>query len=172
MDERVTLYSDPADADCSDSRSTPRGFRSRRMVWIEKGILKNLCLLAASGRRSRGRQPTGSAIRRTCARGRHRRATDELIAGCERGILVTHFFYIRASTPRTVLQTGSHARRRVPHREGQVTQTAEELPLEREPALMLNRLEDIGRPEPTAAGRLMPALRVRDFNFSSLSDAV
>jgi hypothetical protein len=40
------------------------------------------------------------------------------------------------------------------------------------PLLMLSRLEDIGRPEPTEAGRLMPALRVRDFNFTSLSDAV
>ena len=37
---------------------------------------------------------------------------------------------------------------------------------------MLNRLEDIGRPEPVAAGRLMPALRVSRFDFSSLSDAV
>jgi hypothetical protein len=37
---------------------------------------------------------------------------------------------------------------------------------------MLNRMEDIGRPEPTAAGRLMPALRVARFNFTSLSDAV
>jgi hypothetical protein len=40
------------------------------------------------------------------------------------------------------------------------------------PLLMLNRLEDIGRPVPTTAGRMMPALRIRDFNFSSLSEAV
>jgi hypothetical protein len=37
---------------------------------------------------------------------------------------------------------------------------------------MLNRLEEIGRPVLTTAGRLMPPLRVRDFDFSSLSDAV
>jgi hypothetical protein len=37
---------------------------------------------------------------------------------------------------------------------------------------MLTRLEDIGRPELAEAGRLMPALRVRDFNFTSLSEAV
>jgi len=37
---------------------------------------------------------------------------------------------------------------------------------------MLNRLEEIGRPVLTTAGRLLPALRVREFNFSSLSDAV
>jgi predicted Zn-dependent protease len=29
-----------------------------------------------------------------------------LIAGCERGILVTHFFYIRSLDPRTVLNIG------------------------------------------------------------------
>jgi hypothetical protein len=40
------------------------------------------------------------------------------------------------------------------------------------PLLMLNRLEDIGHPELTAAGRMMPALRIKDFNFTSLSDAV
>jgi predicted Zn-dependent protease len=40
------------------------------------------------------------------------------------------------------------------------------------PLLMLNRLEEIGRPEPTTAGRMMPALRIRGFNFASLSDAV
>jgi hypothetical protein len=37
---------------------------------------------------------------------------------------------------------------------------------------MLNRLEDIGRPELVAAGAMMPALRIRDFNFTSSSDAV
>ena len=31
------------------------------------------------------------------------KTTEELIAGCERGILVTHFFYIRSLDPRTVL---------------------------------------------------------------------
>jgi hypothetical protein len=37
---------------------------------------------------------------------------------------------------------------------------------------MLNRLEEIGRPEPTAAGRLLPALRISRFDFSSLSEAI
>jgi hypothetical protein len=37
---------------------------------------------------------------------------------------------------------------------------------------MLNRLEDIGRSERTDAGRLMPSLRIKQFDFTSLSDAV
>jgi hypothetical protein len=37
---------------------------------------------------------------------------------------------------------------------------------------MLNRLEDMGRSQPTSVGRLMPALRISQFDFTSLSDAV
>ncbi|MEO7084893.1 MAG: metallopeptidase TldD-related protein [Gemmatimonadaceae bacterium] len=34
------------------------------------------------------------------------KSTEELIAGCRRGILVTHFFYIRFLDQRTILPTG------------------------------------------------------------------
>jgi predicted Zn-dependent protease len=85
---------------------------------------------------------------------------------------VTHFFYIRALDPRTVLQTGLTRDGAFLIENGRITQPLKNFRWNESPLLMLNRLEDIGRPEPTAAGRLMPALRVRDFNFSSLSDAV
>ena len=100
------------------------------------------------------------------------RSTEELIAGCARGVLVTHFFYIRALDPRTVLQTGLTRDGAFLIENGRVTKPLKNFRWNESPLLMLNRLEDIGRPEPTAAGRLMPALRVRDFNFASLSDAV
>jgi hypothetical protein len=35
-----------------------------------------------------------------------------------------------------------------------------------------NALEELGRAERTGVGQVMPSLRVRDFNFASLSDAV
>ena len=37
---------------------------------------------------------------------------------------------------------------------------------------MLNKLEELGRAERAAAGQVMPSIRVKDFNFISLSDAV
>ena len=55
---------------------------------------------------------------------------------------------------------------------GKITRALKNFRWNESPLLMLNRLEDIGRPEPTAAGRLMPALRISHFDFSSLSDAV
>ena len=98
--------------------------------------------------------------------------TEELIAGCERGILVTHFFYIRFLDQRTVLLTGLTRDGTFLIENGQDHAGAEELPLEREPAVHAEQDRGDRPAERTAAGQMMPALRVKDFNFSSLSDAV
>jgi predicted Zn-dependent protease len=100
------------------------------------------------------------------------KTTDELIAGCERGVLVTHFFYIRSLEPRTVLYTGLTRDGAFLIENGKVVRPLKNLRWNESPLLMLTRLEDIGRPEAVAAGRHMPALRIRNFNFTSLSDAV
>ena len=169
-DDRVTLYSDPADAGLLGQPFDPDGLPLRRMVWIERGILKNLAY-SRFWAQKQGKEATGFPFGGLALVG-GTGSTDELIAGCARGILVTHFFYIRALDPRTVLQTGLTRDGAFLIEDGRVTRPLKNFRWNESPLLMLNRLEDIGRPEPTAAGRLMPALRVRDFNFSSLSDAV
>ena len=170
-DERVTLYSDPADAGLLGRPFDQEGLPLRRMVWIEKGILKNLAY-SRFWAQKQGKEPTGSPFFGGLALVGGTKSTDELIAGCARGVLVTHFFYIRSLDPRTVLQTGLTRDGAFLIENGKVTRPLKNFRWNESPLLMLNRLEDIGRPEPTAAGRLMPALRVRDFNFTSLSDAV
>ena len=172
VDERVTLYSDPVGSRRSSvSRSTPKGCRSSRTVWIEKGVLRNLSY-SRFWAQKQGKQPTGPPFAGGLALAGGTKSTEELIAGCERGILVTHFFYIRSLDPRTVLQTGLTRDGTFLIEKGKITRALKNFRWNESPLLMLNRLEDIGRPEPTTAGRMMPALRVRDFNFSSLSDAV
>jgi predicted Zn-dependent protease len=42
VDERVTLYSDPADVTLLGDPFDDQGLPRRRIVWIEKGVLKNL----------------------------------------------------------------------------------------------------------------------------------
>lgn len=172
VDERVTLYSDPADADLRGAPFDTEGLPVGRQVWIEKGILKNLAY-SRFWAEKQGKQPTGAQVLLgglTLAGGT--KSTEELIRGCERGVLVTHFFYIRSLDPRTVLQTGLTRDGAFLIEKGRIARALKNFRWNESPLLMLNRLEDIGRPEPTAAGRMMPALRVRDFNFSSLSDAV
>jgi predicted Zn-dependent protease len=172
VDERVTLYSDPSDPDLRASPFDNEGQPVGRHVWIEKGVLKNLAYTRFWAQKQ-GTQPTGAQTLLgglTLSGGT--KSTEELIAGCERGVLVTHFFYIRSLEPRTALYTGLTRDGAFLIEKGKIARALKNFRWNESPLLMLNRLEDIGRPEPTAAGRMMPALRIRNFNFTSLSDAV
>ena len=167
-DERVTLYSDPADPLLLGRPFDLDGLPIGRTVWIEKGVLRNLAY-SRFWAQKQGVQPRPlSGLSLTGGT----KTTEEIVAGCERGILVTHFWYIRALDPRTVLQTGLTRDGVFLIEKGKVTRALKNFRWNESPLLMLNRLEDIGRSELTQAGQIMPALRVRDFNFTSLSDAV
>ncbi len=171
-DGRVQLYSDPTDEKLRGAPFDEEGLPVERQVWIDKGVLKNLSYTRfwaqKQGQRATGGDPLLGGL--TLAGGT--RSTEELIGACERGVLVTRFFYIRSLDPRTVLQTGLTRDGAFLIEHGRIARPLKNFRWNESPLLMLNRLEDIGRPEPTAAGRMMPALRVRNFNFSSLSDAV
>jgi predicted Zn-dependent protease len=171
VDERVTLYSDPADPMLLGQPFDAEGLPLERVVWIERGTLKNLAYTRFWAQKQ-GKQPTGGGLAGGLALTGGTRTTEELIAGCERGILVTHFFYIRSLEPRTVLNTGLTRDGTFLIEKGKITRSLKNFRWNESPLLMLNRLEDIGRPEPTAAGRMMPALRISRFDFASLSDAV
>lgn len=171
VDERVTLYSDPADRGLLGAPFDAQGLPIGRIVWIEKGILRNLAYTRFWAEKQ-GVRPTGGALAGGLALTGGTKSTEEIIAGCSRGILITHFFYIRSLDPRTVLQTGLTRDGTFLIERGKITRALKNFRWNESPLLMLNRLEDIGRAEPTEAGRLMPTLRVRDFNFTSLSDAV
>ena len=179
MDERVTLYSDPTDPDLLGVPFDVEGFPLKRTVWIEKGVLRNLSYTRYWADRQKA-QPTGTSIYNGASNVTGgglkmtggTRTTEELIAGCERGVLITHFFYIRSLEPRTVLYTGLTRDGTFLIEKGKVVGPVKNFRWNESPLLMLNRLEDIGRPEAVAADRHMPALRIRDFNFTSPSDAV
>jgi predicted Zn-dependent protease len=170
-DARVTLYSDPADPALRGAPFDSEGLPIRRTVWIENGVLKNLAYTRFWAQKQ-GVAPTGGVFAGGLALAGSKKTTEELIAGCARGVLVTHFFYIRSLDPRTVLQTGLTRDGAFLIADGKIQRSLKNFRWNESPLLMLNRLEDIGTAEPTAAGRLMPALRVSNFNFTSLSDAV
>jgi predicted Zn-dependent protease len=170
-DPRVTLYSDPEDRSLLGAPFSAEGLPISRVVWIEKGILRNLAY-SRFWAQKQGARATGPVLAGGLRLDGGTARTEEIIAGCERGILVTHFFYIRSLDPRTVLQTGLTRDGTFLIENGRVTRALKNFRWNESPLLMLSRLEDIGRPEPTAAGRMMPALRVRAFDFASSSDAI
>jgi predicted Zn-dependent protease len=170
-DERITLYSDPPDPDLRGTPFDFEGLPAGRRVWIDKGVLGTLAY-SRFWAQKQGVQPTPPYFVGGLALAGGTKSTEQLIAECDRGILITHFFYIRSLDPRTVLYTGLTRDGTFLVEKGKIVRSLKNFRWNESPLLMLTRLEDIGRAEPTAVGRMMPALRVRGFNFTALSDAV
>jgi predicted Zn-dependent protease len=179
-DERVTIYSDPTDADLLASPFDGEGLPVQRRMWSENGGLKNLTYTRYWAQKQ-GVQPTGGGGGFGGFGGGFpgglkmmggTKSLDELIAGTQRGILVTHFFYIRSLDQRTVMLTGLTRDGTFLIENGKISRSLKNFRWNESPLFMLNKIEDIGRAEPTSAGQVMPAIRAKDFNFTSLSDAV
>jgi predicted Zn-dependent protease len=176
-DERVTIWSDPADPDVRAQPFDSQGLPVGRTMWIENGVLKNL-VYSRFWAQKQGRQPTAAAGGFGVERAGGLRmaggtkTVDELLTGTARGILVTHFFYIRFLDPRTVLLTGLTRDGTFLVEDGKVTRPVKNLRWNESPLFMLNKIEELGRAERTSAGVMLPALRARDFTFTSISDAV
>ena len=147
----MTLYSDPADPALLGQPFDSDGLPVGRTVWIEKGVLRNLAY-SRFWAQKQGKQPTGAPQAAGLALTGGTKSTEELIAGCERGILVTHFFYVRSLDPRTVLFTGLTRDGTFLIEKGKITRALKNFRWNESPLLMLNRLEDIGRSERDGRG--------------------
>ena len=176
VDERVTIYSDPADPQILAQPFAGDGTPIPRVVYIENGVLKNFAYDRFWAQKQ-GKTPTGgggggfgggAGIRFVGGS----KSTEQLIAETERGILVTSFFYTNVQDPRTVMLSGLTRDGTFLIEKGKITAAVKNFRWMESPLFMLNKIVDIGRAEPTGAGAVLPALKVRDFNFASLSDAV
>ena len=179
-DERVTLWSDPADPMLATSPFDAEGQPVPRTTWIENGVLKGLAYSRYWAQRT-GRQPTGGGGGGFGGPpgGLHMAGTDtsieQLVAGTQRGILVTRFWYIRFLDQRTVMVTGLTRDGTFLIENGKVTRPLRNFRFNESPLFMLNNLETLGVAERLAGtesggGIVMPAIKARDFNFTSLSE--
>lgn len=104
------------------------------------------------------------------------KSTAELIAGTERGILLTRTWYIRMVDPQTVLLTGLTRDGTFYIENGQLKYPIKNFRFNESPVIMLNNIEELGRAVRVKADEggsmLLPPMKIRDFTFTSLSDAV
>jgi predicted Zn-dependent protease len=177
VDSRVTIYSDPTDSDLLADPFASDGTPVRRVTYIENGVLKEFAYDRYWAQKQ-GRTPTGGGGGRGGGGGGAvkfvggTQSTADLIAGTERGILVTQFFYTNALDARTVMLSGLTRDGTFLIENGKITRALKNFRWMESPLIMLNKLQELGRAEPVGAGRMMPSLRASDFNFASLSDAV
>ncbi|MDQ1694756.1 MAG: hypothetical protein QOJ03_109 [Frankiaceae bacterium] len=105
--------------------------------------------------------------------------TDELVAGVERGLLLTCLWYIREVDPQSLLLTGLTRDGVFLVEKGEVVGAVTNFRFNESPVGMLRRVTAVGQSEDTFAREFgdyftrtrMPALRVADFNMSSVSQA-
>ncbi len=174
VDERVTLFSDPADPQLLAQPFDGEGMRLGRQVWVENGNLKQL-QYSRFWAKKQNKVATGGATSLKMQGGSS--SMDEMIRSTQRGILVTRLWYLREVDPRTILYTGLTRDGTYLIEEGRISRSIRNLRFNESPLFMLNNIDMIGAAERlagTEAGGavVMPALKVRDFNFTSLSEAV
>jgi predicted Zn-dependent protease len=174
VDERVTIFSDPADPQLLGTPFDGEGFPLARQTFIEKGVLKQLGY-SRFWAKKQGKTSTGNPSTFKMEGGTQ--SIEELIAGTTRGVLVTRLWYLREVDPRTILYTGLTRDGTFLVENGKITKSLRNFRFNESPLFLLNNIEAIGRAERLAGTEqggdvVMPAIRAKDFNFTSLSEAV
>jgi predicted Zn-dependent protease len=105
--------------------------------------------------------------------------TDDLVARTERGLLLTCLWYIREVDPQTLLLTGLTRDGVYLVEDGEVVGVVNNFRFNESPVDLLGRMSEVGLSVPTLPREWsdnftwvrMPAIRVPDFNMSSVSQA-
>ena len=177
--ENVQIFSDPSHPLAPTFTFDNEGLPVRRNVWVEKGVLKDL-FYSRFWAQKQGRQPTAGPLNLIMEGGSA--TMDDLIGGTERGLLVTRFWYIRPLDPQTLLLTGLTRDGLFLIEKGKVTRAVKNLRWNDSPVVALNNIDAMTASARVVSGEgfggsaglsiVCPGARVREFTFSSASDAV
>ncbi|WOX03901.1 TldD/PmbA family protein [Microbulbifer pacificus] len=173
FDKRVHLYSDPSNTDVPVQPWSDDDYMAlERIDWVKDGVVKNLPCTRYWATQSKG---TAIPAPNNLIMVGGDKSTEELIKNTRRGVLVTRTWYIRMVDPQSLLLTGLTRDGTFFIENGKIKYPIKNFRFNESPVIMLNNIEDMGRPERVSmwgGPAMIPALKVRDFTFSSLSDAV
>jgi predicted Zn-dependent protease len=184
----LTLYSDPvasglksapfvAASSSSDTVSVfDNGLDIGRVDWIRDGTINALAYPRAAA--AEFQAPVAVAADNVLMTG-GTASLDDLVAGTERGLLLTTLWYIREVDPTTLLLTGLTRDGVYLVEDGAVTAAVNNFRFNESPLNLLRRASQAGVSEVTlprewgdyATRAAMPSLRIPDFHMSSVSQA-
>lgn len=174
MDEKVNIYSDPFNTELPGPTWNNEGQRLERTDWIKEGVVKNLSY-SRYWAQKKGVQPVPNPSNIIMDGGIT--SLEEMIKSTERGILVSRLWYIRMVDPQSLLLTGLTRDGTFYIENGKIMFPVKNFRFNESPVIMLNNVEALGKPERTISvesyrSYLIPPMKIRDFTFTSLSDAV
>ncbi len=173
-DPRVNFHADPADPDVPVMPWDDDGLARERMPIVQDGKVVALDY-SRYWARKQGKRAVGTPGNLIMAGGD--KSTAELVRGTARGILVTRTWYIRMVDPQTVLLTGLTRDGTFYIEDGEIKYPVKNFRFNESPVIMLNNIEELGKPirvqgDESSIAMMIPPMKLRDFTFTSLSDAV
>ena len=178
FDERISVWSDPLHPDVPTPAFSGEGAPVGKTMWIDKGVVKTLPNSRYWAEKTgvphvptpyTGGGIFGGGVQLIMAGGDA--TLEEMIRDTRRGVLVTRLWYIRSLDPQTQLYTGLTRDGTFYIEDGEIKYPIKNFRFNESPIVMLNNIEELGKPV-RINGSMIPPMKIRDFTFSSLSDAV
>ena len=174
--EKVHLRADPAAPQCPANNFDGEGYPLRAGDWIKDGVVRSIGCSRYWAKKV-GREPNPGPTNLIMAGGTA--SLDEMVQSTKRGILVTRFWYVRPVDPQTALFTGLTRDGCFLIEDGKVTRPVKNFRWNETAVKMLRNIEMMGKTRRVITSEqdlgstlVFPNLKVTDFTFSSLSDAI
>jgi len=180
FDERISVYSDPWHPELPASPMAQSGIPAQKIYLVRNGVLETL-VYSRFWAKQKQKEPTPGPVNAIMESSKPPASLDDMIRSTDRGLLVSRFWYLRMVDPRTLLLTGltrdgvwyvEKGAIRYPVRNFRFNQSILEM-------LSAGNVELIGVPERVSNSEsqgsnsaLLTALKVKQFHFTSQSEAV
>ncbi len=180
LDERLSLYSDPWNSEVPASSAAANGIPARKLYIVRNGVLETL-VYSRYWAKQKNVEPTPGPVNSILESSAKPVAVEDMIRDTKRGLLISRFWYIRSTDPRTISYTGltrdgvwliEDGKIQYPVHNFRFNQSILEL-------LAPGNVDLIGAPERVVssesegdAADFMPAIKVKQFHLTSVSEAV
>jgi len=175
FDEQINVWADPWNPDVPVAPwDGQTGLARQRTDIIKNGRIASL-EYSRYWAQKKGVAPT--ARHGNMIMGGGSKSLEELIASTKKGVVVTRTWYIRMVDPQSLLLTGLTRDGTFYVENGKIKYPIKNFRFNESPVTILNNVDELGKPEVIGGDEVpyqmvLPPMKVRDFNFTSLSDAV
>ncbi len=180
FDERISIYSDPWHPELPGEQSAQGGIPAQKIYLVKNGVLENL-IYNRFWAKQKGKEPTPGPVNTIMETSAAASSVEDMIKSTNKGILISRFWYIRSTDPRTASLTGltrdgvwyiENGKIQYPVKNFRFNQSITQM-LAPGNVEMIGASERVGGSEGGGANAsLLPALKLKVFNFTSQSEAV
>jgi len=173
VDGRLSLRNKPGHPDLLGVGFTSLGLPTNERTWIDRGVLAELDYDRFTARQHQVDTIATLDAPIMTGDGPAAGGVGDLIRGTPRGILVTTVWYIRTVNPTDLTLTGMTRDGTFLIQDGEITTPVHNFRFHESPLRAFNRIDAFTEPAEAVSAEswkmLLPALRIHDFNFSSVT---